>query len=215
MNNREISPVQMHIIEPMMLVFYPPTHVRDKPDALAVLIDSYHKTLRGFSAEVLKQAWQDIVTFAKVWTYPKPSEILEACQRHQPIASHAHGTQTKAEQPWEQRVRLARVAAKDYAQRFKSTPTYTQADAEGWANRLMSYVHDMACAQALAIDGASFIPPDVYAFAPSEAEYQSLAQGVYTAKRNGGVIDVALPVWLLDAMRRQKMASSHPASMAR
>ena len=50
----EINPVQMHIIDPMQLVFQPPQHVRGDAQAYTALLETYHRVLGRFTRQCAK-----------------------------------------------------------------------------------------------------------------------------------------------------------------
>ena len=136
---------------------------------------------------------------------PKPAEIAAACRAHEPKpASNSDGGKLW---PWEQRVADARAAAAAYAKRFEHSTIFAQAKAEGWDWPLIRFVEDMAFAQARAVHGSTHCPDELYRLAPDDAAYELARQDVFTARLNGGDIDVALPVWLLK--KCQANATTH------
>jgi len=135
-----MSTVRDIILEPMLSLYPPPTHLRGNQQAQQRALAAYEKALAGFDRNTLQRGWENVVARQARWVWPSPRIIVEACRKCRPKP------RLSAEQ---QRTQKAIALAEAYTAQFMKTSYLAKlAREEGWAGRLRDYVADAAWVQA-------------------------------------------------------------------
>jgi hypothetical protein len=129
------------ILEPMLELYLPPTHLRADAQARERALAAYEQALARFDRDTLQHAWDRVVADQAFWVWPNPGTIVAACRQCEP--------RTKPPGEEEQRQAKALAMAEEYAGRYMKTSQVAKlAKREGWAIWLREYVADAAWVQA-------------------------------------------------------------------
>jgi hypothetical protein len=138
------------VIEPMLALYVPPSHLRHDGQAQEQALAAYQKALAGFDRDTLQRGWEKIVSHNTYWAWPTPAEIAQACRQCQP--------RPKPPGEEEQRKEKALGMAEAYTAHYMKTSYLARlARQEGWAGRLREYVADAAWVQGQLIAGVRSI----------------------------------------------------------
>jgi hypothetical protein len=138
------------VIEPMLALYVPPSHLRHDGQAQEQALAAYQKALAGFDRDTLQRGWEKIVSHNTYWAWPTPAEIAQACRQCQP--------RPKPPSEEEQRKEKALGMAEAYTAHYMKTSYLARlARQEGWAGRLREYIADAAWVQGQLIAGVHSI----------------------------------------------------------
>jgi hypothetical protein len=136
-----INAVRNVILEPMLALYPPPSHLRHDEQAQQRALAAYEKALAGFDRATLERAWEKVVARQAGWVWPNPRTIVDACRQCQPRPTPPSDQ--------EQRQQHALDLAEAYTAQFMKTSYLARlARQEGWAGPLRDYVADAAWVQA-------------------------------------------------------------------
>jgi len=140
--------VREAVLNPMMRLYQPPSHVRTDKEAFNALIAEYAKALGGFTKPTLEMAWETVKDEHSTWIWPHLKVLKDACIRHAPAERKLADNNTDFKKNLQQRADDAYELARKYLAEYELSPLMLQAKTEGWADDLRRYV--TAAARSLA-----------------------------------------------------------------
>jgi hypothetical protein len=159
MSQKNYNAVMTAIITPMMQLYQPPMHLKNKSadELIDTALTLYGDGLKGFSQEVMRQAWNEAKAAHQSWTWPTVGELSKACKAVVDRTSSSSSIMGK-KYPWQIRDERIQQLRGDFMREFAKSELAQQAKQEGWyhqLNGLENYASIHAHLQAQVIAGCS------------------------------------------------------------
>lgn len=149
-NHQRKEAVKRIVLDPMMRMYQPPSHLRNDKQAFITTLDEYQNRLAGFSDATLAKAWDAVKDEHEVWIWPHLKVIRTACMK---LAPASQTVEANVGYPWILKAEKAEALANDYIKQFSTSALMEKAKSEGWHEKLKAYVASAAKAQASIICG--------------------------------------------------------------
>lgn len=181
------------VIDAMVARFPPPKHVREDDRAAGGLLNTYRKALSAFRRPILEQGWELVAARQKIWCWPLPSEIGEACMEAQRKAERSGEADA-----WVQR---AQDRADEYVKRFmKTSAVAARAREGGYEDRVKEYLRAASWVQSQMIEGRESVGYDgrvLFGRGPRDREQESEWFAKQREQAAKGGIQVRVPQQLM------------------
>jgi hypothetical protein len=178
--------VRAIVIEPMLALYPPPTHLRGNEQAQALALAAYETALAGFDRATLERGWAKVIAEQTYWVWPNPGMIAEACRQCEPVKKGPSEASLRRQQA------LAMTDA--YVARYtKTSQVWKLAKREGWAGLLLDYVQSAAWVQAQLIcktDGIGWnsqLARDLGHFSSSEEAFAAYRETIRNPVEKGSI----------------------------